>query len=625
MISDRFIKILFTVLLFSFCYLAYAQPVDEASAKKIAAGFFKDRVKNFEDKRLERISVLPETKTAANSAFYVFSTGGSGYAIIAGDKRMKPILAYSLEREFPKNADLPPALKAWLASLEEAVMEMGPVVDDGSLTDNRWREAVANTKGQNGGRVELQTALWDQSQPFNEMCPMVGNKRGLTGCLPTALSILMRYYQYPQGVVNVYVPSYDVNLGVDNVFHGGGWQIDYAWDWNNMPLTDGKNFSKEETKAVATLMRDIGGMVKTCYDKDGSGAAPERCNILMDSLGYDHGARYVQWCMYTHEDWMSLLSNEIYEGRPVLFAGWDYYTGGHAFIGDGIDEDQNFRMNWGWGGKYNGYYSMAPFAYENETRYPAYFFTLCAWIGLQPNVGNPKKPIPYIYELRVKEGLLDPDNPFTIVNPFIAFSDKPGTIGRMDVHCDLIIAMCKKDGTIKEFVSDVFRFYSANISIPCQITKDIEIGDYICLLYRYDDDDWAEALHDVEQDRGIIHLKEELSIEQATSIYITRIDNLEIYGVFYRETKVIKILTKQAALITLYDENGKGISNAGRGERIDDLWIKNLTSSGLDPVYSYGRNPNKGVYIICLNDLEPGKYIVVLNTQTERLTFTFEK
>lgn len=89
-----------------------------------------------------------------------------------------------------------------------------------------------NTSGPGTPVKVLETALWDQSDPYNRLCPEVNGALSLTGCTATALAIVMRYHKWPVRGTGT-LPGYTtVSYGawVDEV------KLGHAYDWDNMPL-----------------------------------------------------------------------------------------------------------------------------------------------------------------------------------------------------------------------------------------------------------------------------------------------------------------------------------------------------------------------------------------------------
>jgi hypothetical protein len=60
---------------------------------------------------------------------------------------------------------------------------------------------------------------------------------------------------------------------------------------------------------------------------------------------------------FDYDTWISNLKTDLDAGRPVIYYG-DDGTSGHAWICDGYQGTDMFHMNWGWSGKYNGYFNI---------------------------------------------------------------------------------------------------------------------------------------------------------------------------------------------------------------------------------------------------------------------------
>ncbi len=52
-----------------------------------------------------------------------------------------------------------------------------------------------------------------------------------------------------------------------------------------------------------------------------------------------------------------MMKSDLDAGRPIQYAGFGA-GGGHTWVCDGYDNSNFFHMNWGWGGVYDGYYSL---------------------------------------------------------------------------------------------------------------------------------------------------------------------------------------------------------------------------------------------------------------------------
>ncbi len=64
---------------------------------------------------------------------------------------------------------------------------------------------------------------------------------------------------------------------------------------------------------------------------------------------------------YSIEEWVELINTELEAGRPIPYH--DTYEG-HAWVLDGIDVDGKVHMNWGFYGKFNGWWEIDALAFH---------------------------------------------------------------------------------------------------------------------------------------------------------------------------------------------------------------------------------------------------------------------
>ena len=127
-------------------------------------------------------------------------------------------------------------------------------------------------------------------------------------------------------------------------------------DWENMIDVYSKGYTAEQGAAVATLMRYCGQSCYMDYTPGGSAAAVEDQLGGMKSFGYNPGASSLERDQFGDSEWEAMLYNDLSEGHPVLYTG-SAQDGGHAFVLDGY-KDGLYHVNWGWGGYYDGYFSI---------------------------------------------------------------------------------------------------------------------------------------------------------------------------------------------------------------------------------------------------------------------------
>lgn len=346
--------------------LAWAERIDVATARKVAESVAQ---REGAASGLRSASELPLVYAAApgqsGSAlrsgamegaadYFVFNfPGGKGFAIVAGDDRVRPVLGYSGEGSFDPD-NLPENLRGWLAGYQEQITwAVNKGIEATPEISAEWSQLMSGTALRAAGGEVLQTAKWNQEEPYNNQTPVINGKKTYTGCGATAAAIIMRYNMHPD-VVTKGVSYYNVR-GVD-------YPVSYApYQWDKMPLNyNPGNYTAEEANQVAALMWHIGANVKMNYDVIGTeGSSSNGTDIaaaLRSVFEYSPALRYVYKTDYRWEDWKMMIRNEINQNRPILYRGAG--SGGHLFVLDGYNQQEAFHFNWGWGGSADGFYLL---------------------------------------------------------------------------------------------------------------------------------------------------------------------------------------------------------------------------------------------------------------------------
>lgn len=295
--------------------------------------------------------------------YYVFNNPDGGWILISAEDKVYPVIAYSESGYFDAD-DLPVNVEWWMNGVSSTIKSVRESDSEANAAVlSAWNTLLNQNGAPDKGKKELNTALWNQFAPYNDYCPIVAgeNKRSVTGCVATAMAIVARYYMWPEygkGVIGGYTTStlstYIPPYSIDN----------HKYDWSQMPLSDGGNISsgwtEDQKRQVAQLMYDCGVMVNMDYSySDGSGAFSESIpQAIQENLSYSKSSTNIYRSAYTLEKWFGAISDEIADNRVVLYSG-SGSAGGHAFVCDGYDTDgYKLHFNWGWGGAYNGYFTL---------------------------------------------------------------------------------------------------------------------------------------------------------------------------------------------------------------------------------------------------------------------------
>ena len=114
----------------------------------------------------------------------------------------------------------------------------------------------------------------------------------------------------------------------------------------------------------------------------------------IDNFYYDKDASILLRDYCNTQDWHRMLVKELNEGRPVNYGGTGF-EGGHSFVFDGYRVSDtstypDYHVNWGWGGKCDGYYQIAslhPSQDGHSTMISGFTANQQMTIGIKPDDG----------------------------------------------------------------------------------------------------------------------------------------------------------------------------------------------------------------------------------------------
>ena len=331
-----------------------AAQVTEADARQVAERFFSAK-----SPRLSSQSGSPMTRlayTAQGERFYVFDRGrGSGFVVVAGDDRLPQVLGYGETGDFAA-ATLPPSLQYWMDEMDRQIAFL-------QANDNVAAHSPIKRATPVG---PLLTTQWDQSSPYNDFCPTYVDNTGATvhavsGCVATAMAQIMNYHQWPAVGTGSHSYICNVNNSGSVELSADFSQSNYRWDL--MLDTYDANSSQESREAVAHLMSDVGISVDMGYGSSSGASEVVALQSLKRYFGYYGKGYLLNRDYYGADEWDQMLVDELSARRPILYCGYDLDSstggGGHAFVIDGFDADGYFHLNWGWGGRYDGFFLVS--------------------------------------------------------------------------------------------------------------------------------------------------------------------------------------------------------------------------------------------------------------------------
>ena len=412
------------------------------------------------------------TTASPSDAYYVFNNDAGGFVIIAGDDAVTPVLGYTSTGSFDAE-NLPDGLKDLLKSYERQIAALG---------DNYVANQTATRAAFTGEKL-LKTAEWNQMAPFNKYTP----NNYVTGCVATAGAIVMKHHGYPAKGTGSHSYTWNGKTLSANFEH--------TYDWASMPAKyDGTNDAAFD--GVARLMADLGVAVEMNYAKDGSGAyIGDLVTALQKYYGYSKLSHLMAIEDVGAEAWNGRLREEIDANRPVLYAASDPTRGGHAFVIDGY-KDENFSVNWGWGGYCDGFYQIGALNPESAGKPTGdkYNVDQSAVFGMEPSDGTEKisslgfvKYGDYLQELNMNITDVKKGQKGVVLSAPVRNNGDQNFVG------NLAVALINAKGEVREIIKssitnitkiDALKpgYFKSRLAFDIQSSMDAAPGDYLAIL-----------------------------------------------------------------------------------------------------------------------------------------------
>ncbi len=350
-----------------------ARPITEDRACVVATKFYYMKVMGDDIAKVKSLEALDLVYTPLHGKvshritapeYYIFSpANGKGFVIVAGDDRAgRLIVGYSLEGKFTL-----PLSSSMLGFLNCYAGYIDALRKGNAASKPSWSAQPI---------APLLTTTWGQGKPYNYYCPTLNERKLITGCVTTAVAQIMKYHEWPKhGVGECVAEIHNLDTTYTKVTLGN----EYRWS----RMKDAYSHAvRLNTGEVARLMRDVGHAVHVRYTpvltSAHSGNVPK---ALSKHFYYSPEVRQVHRSRYTDEEWNALMVAELEARRPIYYSTRSTRFDGHAFVVCGIDEQGLYYVNWGWGGRCDGYFDFDVVSAHGA----AYNYVQSAVVNIVPN------------------------------------------------------------------------------------------------------------------------------------------------------------------------------------------------------------------------------------------------
>lgn len=344
-----------------------AKSIDETTAYTVASHFYAMKYNHAPESLTPAIAYTAPSLRGENGSgpcFYVVNFNAEGFVIVAGDDRVRPILAFSNEGAFVSE-NMPAHIRFFLDGYTE---EIQYIVDNQEYVDEdipqQWEALLSDSNlAQKDGNVVVAPLLgdlsWGQTMYYNDLCPLdsTGNPayggHAAVGCGAVVMGQVMRYWQFPETGIGSH--SYNSNnYGTLSANFG-----ETTYHYENMPDRLTTSYHPDScVLAVATLLYHCGVAVNMNY---GPAASVSNSNKIVAAFStyfcYPPTVTYMERGNLSLTTWLRYLKAELDEGAPFMYGGSGSY-GGHVWVCDGYQDDNYFHFNWGWNGQQNGFYTI---------------------------------------------------------------------------------------------------------------------------------------------------------------------------------------------------------------------------------------------------------------------------
>lgn len=314
----------------------------------------------------------------------------SGFAIMSGDKRITPLLAYTFKGSLEAGDSIDnPGLAIYMSKLNNYISGLtldtlgsGQVIDPGGLIygDVDVTEMVS-------GYCPVK---WNQFYPYNYLCPVdsASGRKCLTGCTATAVAQLMACYRYPESY-NGYTFDWDSMIEASNtyeppvappVYGDPEDPIDIGDnDSTKPPIFAGSVMYEPEPDSamlqVARLMQQLGlpENLNSFYTPYATYTSSSAVGTTLKNFGFSESEviDFIELLNELRSGYYCIVHAEGYEGDDLVSS--------HCWLLHGLmavkyynvfNETYYFLCNFGWGGLADGYYLAEVFNMDEGPVFP---------------------------------------------------------------------------------------------------------------------------------------------------------------------------------------------------------------------------------------------------------------
>jgi len=363
MMKQISIRLLVACILVIPC-LATAQFVSsEAAASKALTLLHSSR------SNMRELTIQPLRYNGVQSAWLIINTD-KRFVVVSADSLLQPVLAYGDSIADMNSIEF----STWQRILTSDYNNRLQAVQMGYIPSQKatWSETQSRLFQQwppagttsTGGWLNTN---WTQSSPYNKLCPMDLNagSRSYVGCPATAMAQICNYYTSINNTLFSDEDDYYHSFG-----SGNSYWIDDAHAERSFPDFPELNGWLDTIRACyeqgiplsdsmkAALSFAAGVAAHQVYSASGSGTfGIDQAQMAYQRFNFDLS----ELLLPSDPDLTSRVADDMKAAMVDHLGIVDAaVTVGHNVVVDGYNTDDYFHFNFGWGGGYNGWYTLPP-------------------------------------------------------------------------------------------------------------------------------------------------------------------------------------------------------------------------------------------------------------------------
>ena len=316
---------------------------------------------------LEISSIEPLQLRESHLPLYLIHLRPHGYIVMNSDRRLKPVLCFSISGHVNLEDREDNAFYHLLLIQSEKNTQRLSSTFSSTAAFSEWNERsefqlMSNMISGDPGEADVIGPLlrtsWDQVNHYNEYCPLDPNApadcdgRVPVGCVATAFAQVMKYHEWPYRGTGSMV--YEDTEGSITNTHTAAFSDPYEW-WHMQDEYYVWGIEPEEAvNAVSELMYELGVAANMDYENGTSTASSEILGSGIQKHFFYEPVTHTESSDF--DQLMNSVLNDLADRRPCIAS-----IPGHALVIDGHMKQQGdnyFHINYGFSGQNDGWYLL---------------------------------------------------------------------------------------------------------------------------------------------------------------------------------------------------------------------------------------------------------------------------